>query len=111
MLTSIRYPQTNLAVRELGRYFRILCNPNRSTWVECLDFIANCINNICNETIGYTSSELSMNKETVQVWTKLIQSPHNYNLPILYEIKAKVPVKELPEKERKVQINTTKSTT
>ena len=32
-----------------------------------------CINNTCNETTGYTPSELFLNKEPVHVWTKTIK--------------------------------------
>lgn len=66
--------------KELGRYFQILCTQNHTTWVEQLKFIENCINNTCNETTGYSPTELFLRKEPEHIWTKFIKNPPNYNL-------------------------------
>ena len=58
VLTSIRYPQGNLAERvnkELGKYLRIYSHDQHNKWAEYLPFLEKAINENYSEATGSVS--------------------------------------------------------
>lgn len=78
ILTSIRHPQANPVERtnrELSRFFRTFLREKHSQWIDWLDTIETCINEMHHETTGCIPMKLHTGKAPRKPWEHLIKKP------------------------------------
>lgn len=100
--SPIRHPQPNLAervIKETKRCLRTYCHNNQKNWPEYIVTINECLNEIYNETTGYTPNELHLNKRNDRFWNKIF-SLHE-NTEDKWDIKLELAKTRLQEKKQK----------
>lgn len=93
ILTAIRRPQGNLAERvnkELDRLFRLYCFDRHNQWPRFIQFFEKSINENYHSTTGITPMELETGNKPERVWSSVIKSMPNANLPVPRQQKEKI---------------------
>ncbi|XP_023289070.1 uncharacterized protein LOC111674111, partial [Orussus abietinus] len=103
VFSSMRHPQENIVERvnrELGRFFRTLIWEKHQTWINWLQVIQDCINEVHHETTEFTPIEIHLNKKPSRFWKKWLKHEDNTAEPT-YETKLKLVRETLEVKGKK----------
>ncbi|XP_048512841.1 uncharacterized protein LOC125501372 [Athalia rosae] len=69
--SSIRHPQGNIVERvnrELGRFFRTFLTDKHTSWLNWVEIIESCINEVHHDTTGFTPIEIQLNTAPTRFW-------------------------------------------
>lgn len=76
--TSVYFPQGNITERynkEVGRLLRMFCHEKHTKWACCLETVEHCLNNVVNDSTGYTATFLQTGKVTTNSIEKIVNFP------------------------------------
>ena len=76
VLCAIRHPQSAIVERynkEIKRCFRSLVRDKHGSWLQYIDKIQMCLNNVPHEATGFCPSELHLNLKPERNWYKFLK--------------------------------------
>lgn len=89
IFNPIRYPQFNIAeryIQNVKRTIRTTCHHEQQNWFNNLRRINRCLNEIHNDTTGYTPNELQLGTKDVRFWEEYLTLPPSENIPSVVKL-------------------------